>query len=180
MQYLRKFKHMPRKKNTHGVGGSTNTSVQILLAEDVATLGKQGDIVRVKPGYARNFLLPQGMATVATEHNQRMVQRHQKRLNELEVGRVRSLKDLAEAIGRYSVTLEANANPEGQLYGSIVAADISKSLKAADYAIEPEHIKLEGPLKELGMYTIAVQLHEKVKADVKVWVVPAGPSATAS
>ncbi|MCH8828757.1 MAG: 50S ribosomal protein L9, partial [Planctomycetes bacterium] len=86
--------------------------------------------------------------------------------------------NLAEAIGKYSVTLEANANPDGQLYGSIVAEDISKSLKAAGYAVEPEHIQLEGPLKELGMYTIAVQLHEKVQTDVKVWVVPATSAAS--
>ena len=164
---------MGKKNRSHGVAGSTNSSVEVLLAENVASLGNQGDIVRVKPGYARNYLLPQGFATVATEHNKRMVERHRQRLGELEAGRVKDLKTLAEAIGRYSVTLEANANPDGQLYGSIVAADISKSLKAANYEVEPEHIKLEGPLKELGMYTIAVELHEKVKADVKVWVVPA-------
>ena len=161
---------MGRNHRTKGVAGSTNTSVEVLLAENVNALGKQGDIVRVKPGFARNFLLPQGLATVATEHNKRMVERHRQRLDALETGRVKDLKTLAEAIGRYSVTLEANANPDGQLYGSIVAADISNSLKAANYAIEPEHIKLEGPLKELGMYTIAIQLHEKVKADVKVWI----------
>lgn len=169
---------MVRKRQTVGVAGTTNSSVEILLAENVESLGKQGDIVRVKPGYARNYLLPQGMATVATEHNKRMVERHRQRLKELEVSRVKNIRDLAETISKYSVTLEANANPEGQLYGSIVAADISKSLKAAGYAVEPNHIKLEGPLKELGMYTIAVQLHEKVKADVKVWVVPAAPAAT--
>lgn len=169
---------MGRKQHNQGVGGSTNSSVEVLLAENVETLGKQGDIVRVKPGFARNYLLPQGVATVATEHNKRMVERHRQRLDELEAGRVKDLKTLAEAIGRYSVTLEANANPEGQLYGSIVATDISKSLKAANYAVEPDHIKLEGPLKELGMYTIAVELHEKVKADVKVWVVPAAAHST--
>jgi large subunit ribosomal protein L9 len=168
---------MVRKRQTVGVTGTTNSSVEILLAENVNSLGKQGDIVRVKPGYARNYLLPQGMATVATEHNKRMVERHRQRLQELEVSRVKDIRDLAETISKYSVTLEANANPEGQLYGSIIAADISKSLKTAGYAVEPNHIKLEGPLKELGMYTIAVQLHEKVKADVKVWVVPAAPAS---
>ncbi|GAB4153443.1 MAG: 50S ribosomal protein L9 [Planctomycetaceae bacterium] len=164
---------MGRRRPSVGVAGTTNSSVEVLLAEDVASLGKQGDIVRVKPGYARNFLLPQGVATVATEHNKRMVERHRQRMEELEQDRVKSLRKLADDISKYSVTLEANANPEGQLYGSIVAADISKSLKNANFQVEPEHIKLEGPLKELGMYTIAIQLHEKAKAEVKVWVVPA-------
>ena len=76
-------------------------------------------------------------------------------------------------MGRYSVTLEANANEEGHLYGSIVQTDISKALKDANHKVEPDMVKLEGPLKELGMYTVKVELHEKAKADVKVWVVPA-------
>ena len=164
---------MSKRKDRVGVSGSTRSAVEVLLAENVETLGKQGDIVRVKPGYARNYLLPQGLATVATEHNKRMVELHRQKQQELEVSRVRSLKDLAESINKYSVTLEANANPDGHLYGSIVATDISKSLKTAGFEVSVDNIKLEGPLKELGMYTVAVQLHDKVKTEVKVWVVPA-------
>lgn len=164
---------MSRTKTRRGVAGSTRTSVEVLLAENVEDLGQQGEIVRVKPGYARNYLLPQGLATVATEHNKRMVEQHRVRQEQVEVERVRALKELADAINKYSVTLEANANPEGHLYGSIVAADISKSLKAAGYGVTTDQIRLEGPLKELGMYTVNVQLHEKVKTEVKVWVVPA-------
>jgi large subunit ribosomal protein L9 len=79
----------------------------------------------------------------------------------------------ADAISKYSVTLEANANDEGHLYGSIMAPDISKALKAAGYQVEPDHVRLEGPLKELGMYTVKIQLHSDIKTEVKVWVVPA-------
>ncbi len=164
---------MGKSKSTVGVAGSTRRNVEVLLAESVPSLGKHGDIVRVKSGFARNYLLPQGLATVATEHNKRMVERHRQRLSEIEVAKVKDYRDLAEAIGKYSVTLEANANPEGHLYGSIVAVDVSKALQTAGFAIEPDHVKLEGPLRELGMYTVAVELHDKVKADVKVWVVPA-------
>ncbi|QDT66235.1 50S ribosomal protein L9 [Calycomorphotria hydatis] len=162
-----------RIKRTPGVGGSRRSSVEVLLAEDVQHLGKQGDIVRVKPGYARNYLLPHGFATVATEHNKRMVDVHRQRLAELEVERIKSLRTHADAISKYSVTMEANANEEGHLYGSIVAVDISKALKDASFPVEPDHVKLEGPLKELGMYTVKIELHDKVKTDVKVWVVPA-------
>lgn len=167
---------MARRKHLRGVRGTTRSSVEVLLAENVLNLGKQGEIVRVKPGFARNYLLPQGLATVATDHNKMMVERHRQRLDELELSKITELKAIADGVSRYSVTLEANANEEGQLYGSIVAADISKSLKSAGFDVEPNHIKLEGPLRELGMYTVTVQLHENVGTDVKVWVVPATTS----
>ena len=155
-----------------GVGGSSNSFVEILLAEDIPGLGARGEIVRVRPGYARNYLLPMGMATVATESNKRQVAKHQERIDKIEGEKVKTLKTLADSLGRYSVTLEANANEEGHLYGSILQNDISKALKTANYDVSPDQVKLEGPLKELGMYTVRVELHEKAKADVKVWVVP--------
>lgn len=164
---------MVRKRRSTSVIGSSKSSVDVLLAEKVDSLGEQGDIVRVKPGYARNFLLPYGLATIATEHNERMVVQHQKRLAELEKDRLKSLKVLGEKLSKHSVTMEANANEDGHLYGSIVAVDISKSLKEGGFEIDPEGVRLEGPLKELGMYTVKLQLHEKVKTEVKVWVVPA-------
>jgi large subunit ribosomal protein L9 len=164
---------MVKRGNTAAVSGSGRTSIDVLLTEDVASLGSQGDIVRVKPGYARNYLLPQGLATVASEHNKKMVQKHKLRVADLQAQRIKQLRGQADAVSKYSVTLEANANKEGHLYGSIVANDISKALKSAGYAVEPDHIKLDGPLKELGMYTVRVELHSEVKTEVKVWVVPA-------
>lgn len=165
--------HKPRR---NGVAGSTKSTVEVLLAEDVTQLGQHGDIVRVKPGYARNYLLPYGLATVATEENKAMVTKHRAALADLEKGRIKELKQLADSVSKHSVTLEANASPDGQLFGSIVAKDISDSLKASGFAIEQDHIKLDGPLKELGMYTINLRLHEKVASEVKVWVVPTATS----
>ncbi len=152
---------------------TSRRSVELLLTEDVAALGKQGEIVQVRAGYARNYLLPQGLATVATEHNKRMVEKHRQNLAELEKQRLQALRKLADAISKYSVTIEAHANEEGHLYGSIGAADISKSLRSSSFDVAPEAIKLEGPLKELAMYTVKVQLHPEVETEVKVWVVPA-------
>jgi large subunit ribosomal protein L9 len=163
---------MVRKARERNVTGSSRTSVEVLLAENVETLGEQGDIVRVKPGYARNFLLPHGLATVATEHNKRMVELHRQKQVELERDRIKNLRKLREDVQKYSVTIEANANEEGHLYGSVVDSDISKALKNAGYNLESNNIQLEGPLKELGMYTVKFQLHEDVKGEVKVWVVP--------
>lgn len=148
-------------------------AVELLLAENVSGLGQQGEIVRVKPGYARNYLLPHGLATIATEENKQAVEAHRVRLEEVEQKRRAGAKKLADTVSKYSVTLEANANEEGHLYGSILAGDISKSLKDAGYAVDVEHIRLDGPLKELGMYTVKLQLHPDVSSEVKVWVVPA-------
>jgi large subunit ribosomal protein L9 len=147
-------------------------NLDLLLTEDVPTLGKQGEIVAVRSGYARNYLLPQGLATVATEHNKKMVERHRLKQADALKQKIQQLKKLADAISKYSVTIEANANEEGHLYGSIGAADISKSLKTAGFDIGPDQVRLEGPLKELAMYTVKIQLHADVDTDVKVWVVP--------
>jgi large subunit ribosomal protein L9 len=162
-------------RSTHTASGRPRTSrnVELLLAEDVESLGKRGEIVRVKPGYARNYLLPNGLATVATEANKRAVVRHTEKLADLFAQKMKDLQGRADAIGKYSVTLEANANEEGHLYGSIMGPDISKALKAAGYDVDADNVRLEGPLKELGMYTVKIQLHADVKTEVKVWVVPA-------
>lgn len=163
---------MPLKPKTRIKAKEHRGAVQLLLAEDVASLGKQGEIVRVKRGYARNYLLPNGLATVATEANKRMVELHRQRQLELAAKKLQQIRKLADDVSKYSVTIEANANEEGHLYGSVVAPDISKSLLGAGFPIHPEHIKLEGPLKELGMYTVKVELHPEVSSEVKVWVVP--------
>jgi large subunit ribosomal protein L9 len=146
--------------------------VELLLAEDVPGIGKQGEIIKAKPGFARNYLLPQGLAAIATDSNKRKVELHQKKLADLQRQKMHHLTQLADRVSKYSVTLEANANDEGHLYGSIVALDISQALQAAGYPVEEEHIKLEGPLKELGMYTVKIQFHGDIKSEVKVWVVP--------
>jgi len=163
---------MPLKPKTRIKAKENLGGVQLLLAENIPSLGQQGDIVRVKRGYARNYLLPNGLATIATEANKRMVELHRKRQEELAARKLQQIRKLADDVGKYSVTIEANANEEGHLYGSVVAPDISKSLLAAGFPVQPEHIKLEGPLKELGMYTVRVELHAEATADVKVWVVP--------
>lgn len=162
-------------RSTHTASGRPRVSrnIELLLAEDVESLGKRGEIVRVKPGYARNFLLPNGLATLATEANKRAVVRHTEKLAQIFETKMKDLQARADAIGKYSVTLEANANEEGHLYGSIMGPDISKALKTAGYAVDPDHVRLDGPLKELGMYTVKIQLHPEIKTEVKVWVVPA-------
>ena len=171
---------MPNKRHQHAEVSTGHRSViELLLTEEIPSLGKQGEIVRVRPGYARNYLLPYGLATVATTVNKRRVEKHRAAQDKVRVDRLKSIQELANAVSKYSVTLEANATVEGHLYGSILANDISKALKAANYAVEPDHVKLDGPLKELGMYTVKLQFAPEIETEVKVWVVPAAAASAA-
>ena len=144
----------------------------MLLIQSVDHLGKQGDVVEVRPGFANNYLLPQGLATVATDHHQRMVEKHRAQLLEIEKTRLKDLSNLADAISKQSVTIEANANDEGHLYGSVGAKEIADALKQADFTVTPDQVRLEGMLKELGLYTVKVHIHQDIEAELKVWVVP--------
>jgi len=117
------------------------------LIQSVDHLGKQGEVVEVKAGYAKNFLLPQGLATIATPHHKRMVEKHKARLQEIQNARMAGLRSLGDEISRQSITIEANANDEGHLYGSVGAVDIVNALKKNDIIITFDQVRLKGPLK---------------------------------
>lgn len=161
------FKRLP--KGPHG-------GVQLLLIQSVDHLGKQGDVVEVKRGYASNYLLPQGLATLASDHHKRMVDKHRAKLLEIEKARLASLRSLGDAIAKQSITIEANANDEGHLYGSVGPHDIAGALKQAGFTITADQVRLAGPLKELGLYTVRIHLHHEIEAELKVWVVPSATS----
>jgi large subunit ribosomal protein L9 len=159
----RRGKRLP--KGPHG-------GIELLLIQSVEHLGKQGDVVEVRNGYATNYLLPQGLATLATDHHKRMVDKHKAKLQEIEAARLKGIREQADAITRQSVTIEANANDEGHLYGSVGAPEIVAALKERGFTITPDQVRLEGPLKELGLYTVKIHIHHDIDADLKVWVVP--------
>ena len=146
--------------------------IELLLVHNVEHLGKQGEVVEVKRGYAYNYLLPQGLATVATDHHKRMVEKHREKLEAIARERLAGLRGLLAELVRTSVTIEANANDEGHLYGSVGAPEIARSLKQQDLSVSPDQIILQGPLKEVGLYTVRVRLAAEVEGDLKVWVVP--------
>ena len=149
-----------------------NEGVQLLLIQSVEHLGQQGDVVEVKPGFAHNYLLPQGLATIATEHHRRMVEKHREKLLQIEKARMATLKQLADTVSKQSVTIEANANDEGHLYGSVSEPEIVAALKALNFTFTQDQVKLEGPLKEVGLYTVRLQVATEIDANLKVWVVP--------
>ncbi len=156
------------KRLTKGPGGG----VELLLVQPVEHLGQQGDVVEVKPGYAYNYLLPQGLATVASEHHKRMIEKHRAHLAEIQAERMAGFRALAEQLSELSITIEAKANDEGHLYGSVGAVEVAAGLRRHNIAVTADQVRLEGPLKELGLYTIKIHLAQDIEAELKVWVVP--------
>ncbi|MCA9262232.1 MAG: 50S ribosomal protein L9 [Planctomycetales bacterium] len=173
-----KVKKQKKQKRLHGgtrakrLPRGPHGGIELLLIQSVDHLGNQGDVVEVRPGYAHNYLIPQGLATVATDHHKKMVEKHREKLQKIENARLKTLRDQAALIGKQSVTIEANANEEGHLYGSVGAPDIVAALKGNDIILEEGQVRLEGPLKELGLYTVKVKLHQAIETELKVWVVP--------
>jgi large subunit ribosomal protein L9 len=159
----RRKNHPLRAKNGH---------LSVLLTQAVPHLGQPGELVKVRPGFARNYLIPQGMATFATQHNLLIVEKHRQRLKEIEQARRADLLSLAAQIAQRSLTIEANANEEGHLYGSVNADQIAASLRTEGFPIETENVRIEGPLKDLGLYTIKLHLAQEITTEVKLWVVP--------
>ena len=165
---VRKVNLARQQRLPHGPRGG----IELLLIQSIDGLGSQGDVVEVKPGFAKNYLLPQGLATLATEHHKRMVEKHRARLQSIEEQRLAGLRTLAANLSEQSLTIEANANDEGHLYGSVGATEIISALKRIEFTVTEDQVRLEGPLRELGLYTVKIHLGHDVESAVKVWIVP--------
>lgn len=145
--------------------------MDVILREDIATLGKAGEMVRVKPGYARNFLLPKGLAYEATAGNKKRIEGEQKaRVARLSAERAEAEAQAAK-LAALSLTLTAKAGEEGKLFGSITAQDISDAAAAQGFEVDKRRIELEHPLKVLGFHAVPVRLHSEVTAELRVNVV---------
>lgn len=145
--------------------------VELILREDVEHLGDVGDVVEVRDGYARNYLLPQGLAYEATEGNLNRLQEERRRA-EKAVRRERDqAEELAEKLSGSSITFSKRAGEEGRLFGSVSDSDIAQRLQEEGYEVERRHVDLDEPVKELGVYTVGLDLHAEVRPEIKVWVV---------
>lgn len=155
------------RKGPHG-------GMQLVLVEDVTHLGKQGDLVEVKAGYARNYLLPNSLAVVPSEHNLKLLDRYKIRVHQAREARLADLKVLADQIHRTArVTIEANATEEGHLYGSVGAAEISRALKGKNLQVEPDQVRLVEPIKECGIIPeVKLALGYDIEAKIEVVVIP--------
>jgi large subunit ribosomal protein L9 len=150
--------------------------MEVLLKRSIDTLGRLGDVVTVKPGYARNYLLPFGFAVPVTKANVAMIEKERARALVEEKARISHIKEMADRIAQTSVTLEGRANEEGHLFGSVNAAQIAAALKQKGFHIEDKQVRLDAPLKEIGVYDVTIHLHTDVTATAKVWVVQTKPS----
>ncbi len=168
-------KALPQKKvrKRNQVKKGKNGGTLIVLIEDVTHLGKQGDLVEVKSGYARNYLLPYSLAVIPTDHNLRLLDRYKIKVLKAKEARIADLKVLAEQISRLtSLTMEANATEDGHLYGSIGPVEISKTLKGKNLMVEPDMVKLELPIKEANTLTeVPLSLGYGIEAKIQVLVV---------
>ncbi len=160
-----------RRKRRNQVRKGPHGGMQLLLVDDVPNLGKAGDVVEVKPGYGRNYLLPQGLATNVSDHNLKLLEGHRQRVQQLREAKLADLHVMAEQIQRLTLTIEANANEEGHLYGSVGAPEIAAALKAMNLNVEPDAIRLEGPIKEVALYAVKVHLAPEIESEVKVLVI---------
>ncbi len=147
--------------------------MEVILREDVKSLGKAGALVRVKPGYARNFLLPRGLAYEATEGNKKRI------AAETKSREARATQDRVEAQGSadrlsgLSITIAAKAGEGDRLFGSVTAQDIADALSQAGHPVDKRKLQLEHPIKQLGEHVVPVHLHADVQAAIRVMVVPA-------
>jgi large subunit ribosomal protein L9 len=145
--------------------------MKVVLRQDIDKLGKRGEVVRVAPGYGRNFLLPKRLALPATPGNLRRVELERR---SLEVRRMRERAEaekLAERLSRLSCTVARKVGESDTLYGSVTNADIAAFLEKEGVVVDKRKIALEEPIKALGIYSVPVRLHPEVTAEIKVWVV---------
>lgn len=145
--------------------------MQVILRDQMENLGDAGDVVNVKAGYARNYLIPQGLAYEATDSNVRRIEREKAQVVKRAAGELASARERAGAFEGLSVTFTARAGDEGKLFGSITTADIAEKLSEQGVEIDRKQIQLEEPIKALGVFSVPIRLHSEVRPELKVWVI---------
>lgn len=144
--------------------------MEVILTEDVPNLGHMGELVRVKPGYGRNFLLPRGLAIQATTGNKKQLEHHLRQLEEKRA-RLRSVaQDQAAKFENLCITITRQSADDDRLFGSVTNRDIESALAGAGHEVDRRKIVLKEPIKHLGIYDVEIRLHSEVAASVKVWV----------
>lgn len=146
-------------------------AMQVILREDVDNLGRAGDLVNVAPGFARNFLIPKGLAVLATSRNKRQLE-HDKRVIEQHTAKmVRNAEDVKAKLEQLSLTIAKQAGEEGKLFGSVTTREIADALKDEGLEVDKKKIRLDEAIKSLGVYTVEVRLTSDILAQLKLWVV---------
>ena len=145
--------------------------MEVILREDVTHLGKAGEVVTVKNGYARNFLIPRGLAYQATAGNKRRIEVEQQRRDAQVATQRAEASGVAERLAAASLTFTVRTGEGDKLFGSITAADIAEKLKEQGFAVDKRRVALEEPIRMVGIYKVPVRLEAGVVAEIRVWVV---------
>ena len=145
--------------------------MEVILRQSVEKLGSPGDVVKVSNGYARNYLLPRGIAVIATEGNKKQIEAQRQRLEAAEDARRDQAASQATTLEQVSLTFSARVGDEGKLFGSVTSSDIVQQLEALGHKIEKRQVDLHEPIKALGVYRVPIRLHADVKPEIKVWVI---------
>jgi len=145
--------------------------MRVILREDMDNLGKAGEVVSVRPGYGRNYLLPQGLAVHATEKDVARLQHEQRTIATRQAKLAKELQSEADKLSQVSVSLARAVGEEDKLYGSVTNRDVAEALAEQGIKLDPRKIQMEEPIKALGMSTVQVKLGKDVVAKIKVWVV---------
>ena len=148
--------------------------MRLLLLQDVRKLGHLGDVVEVKAGYAGNYLLPQRLATEPTEENIKAIEDRRRAATAERAMRLKEYSELVAQLKDVSVTIEAVANPEGTLYGSVTEKDIAAALQTQGFPVRPEQVILDGHIRTLDTRTVKLEFADEITAEIKVWVVREG------
>jgi len=145
--------------------------MKVILTKDIDRLGGAGDIVRVKDGYARNYLIPQGLALPANERNVKELEFNRRRIQKQIEGKYGEARAVVEKLAAVDITITKKVGEEGKLYGSVTTREIADALREKGFEIEHRHVLLDAPIKKSGVYEVEVKLFREIKGKVKLWVV---------
>jgi len=145
--------------------------MKVILTSDVKNLGVQGDIVEVKPGYARNFLLPRNLAMPATEGNMKVLAERRKQQEIIDAKNRKAAEELAKKLKKVSITVSVLAGEDEKLFGSVTSREIARLLSEQGIEVDRKQIVLDEPIRTLGVFSVPIKLHRDVETAVRVWVV---------
>lgn len=145
--------------------------MKVILTQTIDRLGKVGDILAVKDGYARNFLFPKNMAKEATLSNMKILESLKKRQALEDENKLKEMKALAQNLASLSITISARCGDEEKLFGAVTTEMISKALEPEGISVDKKDIILDEPIKKLGVYQVGVKVHPEVKTTLRVWIV---------
>lgn len=148
--------------------------MNVILLDNIENLGKIGDLVKVKPGYGRNYLLPQGKAALATAENMKQIEARRAELEKAAAEDLAAARTRAAGMEGTELVIQANAGPEGKLFGSVGPIDIADAFEKVQVEVQRSEIRMpEGPIQELGEFPVGVHLHPEVNVDITIRVVEA-------